>query len=61
MSCGAGKYPAPRLHQKKYLKERVRRNGHQYHHRVFYHRRYQNGVIRPEVNIKVLHIHHITN
>lgn len=38
----------------------MRRNGHQYHHRVFIAVAIQNGVIRPEVNIKVLHIHHIS-
>ena len=37
----------------------MRRNGHQYHHRVFIAVAIQNGVIRP-VNIKVLHIHHIS-
>lgn len=38
----------------------MRRNGHQYHHRVFYRRRYPEWSNTSEVNIKVLHIHHVS-
>ncbi len=54
------KYPAPPFHQKKYLKRTRAPNGHHYRRRVSYRRRYPEWSKRAEVNIKVLHIHHIS-